>query len=92
MRQVPTFFNLPNYVDGIELNIPPTQKAETQPTHFCPFAEGNDELSVTDVAGRAFIQVITSPPSNAEKKTIGKRECGPFIPEFDTSLGLGGFP
>ena len=92
MKQVHTFLNLPNHVDGIELNIPPTQKAETQPTHFNPFAEGNDELSVTDVAGRAFIQVITSPPSNPEKKTIGKRGCGPFIPEFDTSLGSGGFP
>ena len=92
MRQVHTFLNLPKHVDGIELNIPPMQKAETQPTQFSPFAEGNDDVSVTDVAGRALIQAITSPPSNPEKKRIGKRGRRPFIPEFDTSPGSGGSP
>ena len=73
--------------DGVELGIPASGKAGAQLPEFGAFAEGDDELSARDAAGRALAQAVTTPPSTPEKMRFGRRECRPFKPEFATSPG-----
>ena len=69
------------------MGIPASGKAGAQLPEFGAFAEGDDELSARDAAGRALAQAVTTPPSTPEKMRFGRRECRPFKPEFATSPG-----